>query len=1112
MEIAPGIILDNEYRIDKLLGQGGMGAVYKGLDLTLSRDVAIKVMHEHIAQQPGFRDRFLHEARAAASLQHAGIVPIYAFSRNPALLYIVMAFVPGPNLLDWFGLLEQKGVILSLAESLAIGAMVADVLAFAHRRGVYHRDVKPANILLQTLDPGQVTEMGLSYQPVLTDFGLARMAEGGKYSITETTMGTPAYMSPEQCEGLEVDGRSDLYSLGIMLYEMSTGRVPFQMKTALRVLRAHTQDPPPPPRSLNPDLPSQVEEIILRALAKSPAQRYESATEMAAVLRAVRQDLPQRQEREPALGRGSVSLDPMIRQETPEPGPVRIAWSSPAAGSAGGGYIAVVAPDGTTREVPLGVRSILSIGRGPNNDLVLPDPKASRQHAQVVLEAGKYRITDLHSINGILLCAELQAGLAEEWPAGQMLRVGECWLRLETAAMPPPQSGPGVEREGVQESGEEGPSMPSPVDMPSAGDEAAVYPRIVILWPDEQRMAVPFAERPKLTIGRDPSNDLVLPDPKVSRRHVQVQVEGMRYLVTDLKTTNGTLLARELVPGQAVEWPAGQMARIAGYWLRLALPPGPQPQAVVKPERVPEPPKAAPPTPPPAPASSQPEPAPPGGAHIVILKPGGCKETFAFGERRQLTIGRGEGNDLVLSDDQKVSRKHVQVRLQGIKAEITDLSSLNGTLLGNDPLLPGVWENWPVGRIASVGEHRLRFEPGSVQPEVSAEPAIQVSLEPTQVTVAPGKSVDLTIRILNRQQQVDHFSIVIERIPVEWVTCLAGELRLAPGDERTVTVQINPPQAPTSTAGEHPFRVRVVSMADQGRFAQAHGVLTIQPFYALKVGLEPKSFINQGKGNLRLANQGNTMETLTLSGPDPGGTFGVVLGKSQTSLQAGQEEDVPLALRLSRRRPVVGMVQSQPFSVSAATMRGEVQSATGSLQVKPFLPTWAPPILMLLVAFIVGAAMWVQKSIKDEKKAAATQTAVYVAAQTAIVQATRQYSETQTATVAIGQQTATAQQAAEQKSAMAQSTSEAKTGTTEAKTVMAQGTSDAKTVTAQSTAEAKTAMAQATARADAATAAAIAEAKTASAEKANEAKTASAERTNEAKTITAKTAEAKPKE
>lgn len=202
------------------------------------------------------------------------------------------SFISGQNLRDWEQTLAQCNQMMALSDSLALVAEVANALDYAHRRGVFHRDIKPGNIILRPLQAGETNKDGLPFQPILTDFGLAKLAEGGMLSMTGMAMGTPAYMSPEQCEGRPVDGRTDIYALGIVLFELITGRVPFDVKTLTEALRAHTQEPPPP-RSINTSIPSQVEEIVLKALAKSVDQRYASASQIEQALRAACSAIPQ---------------------------------------------------------------------------------------------------------------------------------------------------------------------------------------------------------------------------------------------------------------------------------------------------------------------------------------------------------------------------------------------------------------------------------------------------------------------------------------------------------------------------------------------------------------------------------------------------------------------------------------------------------------------------------------------------------------------------------------------------------------------------------------------------------------------------------------------------
>ena len=341
MEGLLGKTLDKTYRIDQLLGKGGMGAVYKAQDIALNRYVAIKVMHPHFTDDAEFRARFLQEARAIATLDHPGIVQVYAFGQDLGLLYIVMDFIPGQTLHDWLRQLADERKIVALAESLAIVQQVALALHYAHLKHVLHRDIKPANIMLKPADPALREPDDLPFHPVLTDFGLAKLAEGGVQTQTGTSMGTPAYMSPEQCLGLELDHRADVYSLGVVLFELVTGRVPFQVKSLTEAIRRHTQEPPPPPRSINPTLPIEVENITLRTLAKRPEDRFASARKMADALKAAIPRIPTGLTVAPTTVEGPrpyVSLMTHLEEEgigPLTPGRTRVESTAPGAGQVG---------------------------------------------------------------------------------------------------------------------------------------------------------------------------------------------------------------------------------------------------------------------------------------------------------------------------------------------------------------------------------------------------------------------------------------------------------------------------------------------------------------------------------------------------------------------------------------------------------------------------------------------------------------------------------------------------------------------------------------------------------------------------------------------------------
>ena len=269
-----------KYVVVEVIGQGGMADVYRARHPTLARDVAIKAIHPHLATEPGFQERFAHEARLVAGLRHPGIVQVHDFDAIGGRPYMVMEFIDGGTLKDRIARARAERGRMTLDEAGRFLVPIADALDYAHARGAVHRDIKPANILL--------TSAG---DPVLSDFGIARILEDSiQVSATGALVGTPAYMSPEQAGSRPVDARSDQYSLGIVAYEMVTGRVPFHGESPTAVMVQHLQDPPPEPRLLSPDLPASVQAVILRALAKDPAARFASAGEMARAFTAAMRD------------------------------------------------------------------------------------------------------------------------------------------------------------------------------------------------------------------------------------------------------------------------------------------------------------------------------------------------------------------------------------------------------------------------------------------------------------------------------------------------------------------------------------------------------------------------------------------------------------------------------------------------------------------------------------------------------------------------------------------------------------------------------------------------------------------------------------------------------
>ena len=257
------------YRVIEQIGRGGMATIYKAFQPSVERYVALKILPAHFAEDPLFVQRFTQEARTIARLEHRNILPIIDFGEDNGITYLAMRFLEGGTLKD---VLAQGN--LTMHDISDIMSQVCSALDYAHRKGVVHRDVKPANIMVDT--------EGAIY---LTDFGIAKVLEGAE-NLTETgaAIGTPAYMAPEQSLGKSIDGRIDIYALGVILYEMVTGRPPFQADTPMAVALAHIHEPLPLPRLLDPTIPEPIEAVIIKALAKAADDRYATANEFAEAL------------------------------------------------------------------------------------------------------------------------------------------------------------------------------------------------------------------------------------------------------------------------------------------------------------------------------------------------------------------------------------------------------------------------------------------------------------------------------------------------------------------------------------------------------------------------------------------------------------------------------------------------------------------------------------------------------------------------------------------------------------------------------------------------------------------------------------------------------------
>jgi hypothetical protein len=264
-----GTVLGGRYRIEERLASGGMGAVYRATDQKLDRPVALKILKEELAHDERFVERFRREAQAAGALSHPNVAAVYDLGIDGDRYFIVMELAQGRDLAR---LLREEGR-LSPERAARLGVQIARALAHAHAAGVVHRDIKPANVIVDEGDRVKVT-----------DFGIARAVGQSTLTVAGSVLGTAEYISPEQAEGRAVGPRADIYSFGVVLYEMLTGSVPFTGESALAVAMRHVREEMPRPSALASDIPSSLERVILRATEKDPSARFADASELALVL------------------------------------------------------------------------------------------------------------------------------------------------------------------------------------------------------------------------------------------------------------------------------------------------------------------------------------------------------------------------------------------------------------------------------------------------------------------------------------------------------------------------------------------------------------------------------------------------------------------------------------------------------------------------------------------------------------------------------------------------------------------------------------------------------------------------------------------------------------
>ncbi|MEM7343854.1 MAG: FHA domain-containing serine/threonine-protein kinase [Chloroflexota bacterium] len=390
-----------KYELLETIGSGGLATVYKARQADLDRWVAVKILHYKENQALA---RFAREAQSVARLRHRNIVIVYEYGEDGSWPYIAMEYIEGGTLEDKL----KKGEPLDWIKVIDLIIPVAEALEYAHSQGLIHRDVKPSNILLPQDD-----------WPLLADFGLVKVTDTNE-NLTGPgmSMGTPAYVAPEQARGLEVDHRSDIYSLGVLMFEMVTGRLPFDYHNPNKILLAHISEPVPFVRKLNPNCPAALEKVIMQTMQKQPDDRYDSMDELIKALKDVLSSSDQR----PAFHKPVVPApsEPMASQETVIKSPISsgkpredtkathptspVKSDSPSTASTSARILLV----DKKASVPLPDKNSLIIGRTHQNSIADVDlgpygaasSGVSRRHARFIREDNRWLIDDMGSLNG----------------------------------------------------------------------------------------------------------------------------------------------------------------------------------------------------------------------------------------------------------------------------------------------------------------------------------------------------------------------------------------------------------------------------------------------------------------------------------------------------------------------------------------------------------------------------------------------------------------------------------------------------------------------------------------------------------------------------------------
>lgn len=772
------------YHVDKKLGQGGMASVYEATDTRLQRKVAIKIMHPHLAEQGSFRERFLQEARAAASLDHPNIVRVLTFDHVQGELFIVMELIRGGNLRRYMKRLHEQARFIDFPEAIDLTRQIAEALDYAHKQNMIHRDIKPDNVVLKPVK-GKPDE----YIPVLTDFGLAKLTSSGEEAVTDQPLGTYAYMSPEQTDGLAIDGRSDIYSLGIMLYELAVGKLPYQPRTIAEAARMHGREPLPSPSAQNPYIDEVLEAVIVKSLEKEVEARYQTAAEFAIALAELQADanstrtLPVTASSDNGGGMStdqfSTNIDdeatPVMEQQLPEEVP--IVTAPPRTSDDDGHDRLLVFSQDAPPQVHILRNDIdeMMLGSDDDRDIILRGYYISRSHAKLNRKAnGDYYISDMGSKNGTFLGdSRLVTGVSTLWKPGKVVRLGDHWLEIDYA----PETEESTAAAPVNPPDENTADAPTKSPADDTADHSGKHPtkpgleaanRVptarrktltdedefelveidatldqIIFYSEEQETQIIGVERDEITIGRDKENNVSLQGEGVSRFHARIQrtMEG-NYTITDLGSTNGTYLNKlRLEEDIPVAWNIGDVVQIGNYYIQVG-------RASDEGDGIPFHPNFDPrtdgipttimnaPIPDKMPMYASPPVTDEQAGHDRLVFYSKMHPTAAFAlDEDRVTIGRGSDQDIQIPGT-NISRSHAVLERspEGIY-RITDMASDNGVWIGELQLKPNTPTVWKKDEIARIGDYWVEIEKKATKARAQVVAEVQKQGDPDDTEI-----------------------------------------------------------------------------------------------------------------------------------------------------------------------------------------------------------------------------------------------------------------------------------------------------------------------------------------------------------------------------------------